>query len=150
MKQKRLRQSESVKSNHNVNKIIILFFPIMFSFYSCDPAYYLLVRNRSGQDEEIQVKAFSKNIEFYELNDNMFKKGKLVRKDTLNLIGKFEKILLPAGQTIKINGVGIAIPRGESIIVKADTIDAATFQAKGGFFTYIKLAYSIDTADDNK
>jgi len=107
-----------------------------------------LIRNASGQDEEIQVKAFSKNIEFYESDNNVFKRGKLIRKDTFNLTGIFEKILLPTGQTIKINGVGIAIPRGESIIVKVDTIDASNFQSKWGGFMYIKWTYSIDTDDD--
>ena len=144
MKQQ-LKQRKGDKFNHNMKKIIILFLPVMICFYSCDPAYYLLIRNRSGQDEEIQVKAFSKNVEFYESDDNMFKIGKLIRKDTLNFTGKFEKILLPTGQTVKINGVGIAHPRGESIIVKSDTIDASTFKAQGRFFDFIKWAYSIDT-----
>ena len=144
MKQQKLRQNESRKFSYNMKIIIILFFPFLISLYSCDPAYYLLISNRSGQDEEIQIRALSKSIEFYESNDNMFKKGNLIRKDTFNFVGKYEKVLLPTGQTIKIHGVGIAIPRGESIIVKKDTIDATTFQAKGGFFSYLKWAYKID------
>ena len=124
---------------------MLSFFPILINFYSCDPGYYMLISNRSGQDTEIQVKAFSDNIAFYESKNNMFKTGKLVRKDSLDFNkGKYYKqLLLPAGQTLKINGIGFAFPSGESIIVKTDTIDATTFQSKGGFFDEVRWAYSI-------
>lgn len=123
---------------------IIYLLVISFILISCDPPYYMLISNTTNQEQTIQIKALSNPIEFHENKNSIFKVGKLITKDSLNSIGNFNKVILPAKQTIKINGVGIAIPWEEAIILNnKDTISARTFQSKGGFFSSIKWAYRI-------
>jgi hypothetical protein len=111
---------------------------------ACDPAYHLLIGNRSGQEKEIQVRALTHAVDFYESGEDIFDTGQLIRSDSLPATGKFVPLLLPDGQTIKILGSGIARPKGEAIIIGADTIDASTFRLKTSRLSSYKWGFVIE------
>jgi len=126
-----------------INYQLSIIFAIVL-FYACDPGYHLLIGNRSGQAKEIQVKAFTRAVDFYELGDDIFNPERFLRSDTLPVTDQFVPLLLPNRQTIKIQGSGIAQPKGEAIIVGRDTIDAYNFTLKKTVTGDYKWGYVIE------
>lgn len=127
-----------------MKKIISLLF-LSFMLVSCDPGYCMLISNRTKYDKGIQLKAFTNPVEYHTNHSNIFKTGKLIRKDSLSSTGEFTSLFIPSGQTVKIKGAGIAVPRGEAIILNnMDTVYAKDFKPKGGFFSLVKWAYPLN------
>ena len=87
---------------------------------------------------------FTRAVDFYESGDDIFDTGRLLRSDSLPATNKFVPLLLPAGQTIMIRGSGVARPRGEAVIVGADTINALDFRLKTSKFSSYKWGFVIE------
>jgi len=111
---------------------------------SCDPLYVLMVSNRTATQHTIELKALQPEVEFYENGDGEFQTGKLLSRHSLPTVGKFTPLTLPARQTLKVRGKGIATPKEEAIIINGDTIPAATFHLKRTATGAWKWSYWIE------
>lgn len=122
-------------------KYLLLIIFILFISTSCDPGYTISIINRSKYDKEILLKQYRCTIEYRVNKEDSLDIGKRLKIDSI-IPDQFNRIVLPINQSIIVQGVGIVMPRGESVIIGNDTIKY--FQTMKKFsFTNIKHYYII-------
>lgn len=116
---------------------------ILFSLYSCDPAYYTMINNKTKYDKEIKVRVLNRNVAFYEGKEDIFKYGKLISEDSLPSSNEFHPVIILSGQTLRFKGIFIEAYKNDGFIIDNDTMDIRTSKYKKSGIP-IKYAYSIE------
>lgn len=132
-----------MKIRYYKNLLSPVFILALFLFISCDPGYYVVIKNRTDYPKEIQIYSSRKSVSIFddlELKKIDWAKDSLIYIDTLS----YTTVTIPSLSTLWLeSALGGPPDKRNNIVIENDTIYNYLFPAKQAWMLR-KYIYTIE------